>query len=177
MEKIIIRNLEANDYKLVRHFSCGEHLMDSYLTKESYPSHLLGEGITKLVIKEGHIVAYYTLKCSAIPIKDEEMYEDIRYIPCIELSRLAVSIELQRNGFGTSLLGYIINEIRVISEEIGCYAITLFTSNKYVKWYKKDFDFVIWNPEQSPDEDGLTFMYLKLCDNAKLEELREYQKK
>ena len=96
---LLIRNINISDINKLKKFHCGKNAMDLFLSKEAYINHIFGEGTTQLVVDEdeNEVIAYFTLKCDMMVIDDKEMYSEPRYIPCIEISRLAV--QLKEDGY------------------------------------------------------------------------------
>jgi len=178
----IVRDIELGDIPSLRSFKCNNPSMENFLNQEAYKSHICGEGITKIVLKNEEIIAYYTLKCDALRIEDPEMYTEPRYIPCVEISRLAVVSHWQRGQrdihLGTHLMGEIITFVREeIASRVGCRFITLHALKDKVGWYQREFDFNIWNEEKPNPDDETVFMYLDIIDNDRVQEYSEFIKK
>lgn len=168
--KIIIRDICTDDIKRLRLFSCGNKSMNAYIHREALLNHVLGEGITRVVLDENEedIIAYFTLKCTSIKFEDPEMGHEEREIPCVEISRLAVCLGWQNgtNGFhlGTSLVGYIISTIKEeIASRVGCRWITIHAVQERINWYREqfNFDFII---DDAPDEYGTVSMFLDISN-------------
>jgi NADPH-dependent curcumin reductase CurA len=171
-QKIIIRDIYTDDIDRLRLFNCGNRSMNSYIHREALLNHVLGEGITRVVLDENEefIIGYFTLKCTSIKFCDPDMGEK-REIPCVEISRLAVCISWQNgtNGFhlGTSLVGYIIATIKEdIASRVGCRWITIHAVQGKVNWYREqfNFDYII---DDTPDEYGTVSMFLDISDMEK----------
>ncbi|NLI90772.1 MAG: GNAT family N-acetyltransferase [Peptococcaceae bacterium] len=112
------------------------------------------------------------------------MFPEPKYIPSIEIARLAVSSSWQ-NGrkdnlhLGTELMKYIITFIKEeISSKVGCRFITLHALNDKVSWYSKEFCFESLADEKAENPDEETqYMCLDITDNAQREEYYEYVRK
>jgi hypothetical protein len=175
--KLLVRDINFTDLTKLKKFKCRDGMMEHFLIKEAYYYHINGEGITKLVVnpETGEIAGYYTLKCDAIKIEDLEMREDPIYVPCIEVSRIAVSTSLQSGSsgihIGTHLMGYIIRNItNNIASQVGCRFITLHAIRDRTEWYSREFGFERIEDEKS-DECGKTvYMCLDITDKAKVTE-------
>jgi hypothetical protein len=169
-QKIIIRDICSDDIDRLRLFSCGNESMNNYIHREALLNHVLGEGITRVVLDENgkDIIAYFTLKCTSIKFEDPEMGDEEREIPCVEISRLAVCLSWQNgtNGFhlGTSLVGYIISTIKEeIASRVGCRWITIHAVQERINWYREqfNFDYII---DDTPDEFGTVSMFLDISN-------------
>jgi len=156
--------------------------MEGFLFEEAYNHHINGEGITTIVTIEGseEIIAYYTLKCDSIKIVDLEMYPEPRYIPCIEIARIAVKTDWQigKKGIhlGTELMGLIITQIKEnISSIVGCRFITLHAVLDRVEWYEERFNFVKRIDEKAlAIDEGTVYMSLDITDDNVRKEYYEY---
>lgn len=180
--EFLIRDLELPDISNLSKFKCGIESMDNYLVHEAYYNHICGEGRTKVVVNEDNnsIIAYYTLKSDSVEVFDKDMHYNSRYIPCIEVSRLAVISEWQYGkkgiNLGTSLLGQIITVVKEkIAPKIGCHNITLHALPDKVNWYEER-DFVIGVDERKGEEDDTVYMYLNITDPEMLNEYVNYKK-
>lgn len=176
---LVIRDIENSDIQQLKRFQCGNTSMEVFLYSEARYSHVLGEGITKLVIEstENEIVAYYTIKCSLLKIEDPQMYSELREIPCIELSRIAVANDWQngRKGIhlGTRLMDFIIDFIKnKIAIYVGCKYITLHAVSEKVKWYES-LGFTPATDEMVNSHCSTVYMYMDITDPQKI---NEYQK-
>lgn len=175
---LLIRNINISDINKLKKFHCGKNAMDLFLSKEAYINHIFGEGTTQLVVDEdeNEVIAYFTLKCDMMVIDDKEMYSEPRYIPCIEISRLAVQLKWQNGNkgihLGEYLLGYIIEFIKTnFYDRVGFRFITLHAVLDRVDWYKK-FEFVSGIREQSVCDnfDDTIYMYLDVADKSRIDE-------
>lgn len=175
--ELLIRDINFKDLKQLKKFKCRDGLMENFLVREAYYYHIIGEGITKLVIntETNEIIAYYTLKCDSVRIDDEEMRENPIYIPCIEISRIAVAANWQNgsNGvhIGTHLMGHIITNIKkIIASQVGCRFISLHAIKDKASWYQRDFDFETIEDEKAIETGDTVYMCLDITDKAKVNE-------
>jgi len=176
-----IRDIELSDLPKIKKFKCSDSKMDYFLIKEAYYYHVIGEGITKLVVdvENNEIVGYFTLKCDSMKVFDIEMSTEPEYIPCIELSRIAIANHWQ-NGvrgyhLGTHLMGHILNLIQTqISTVIGCKFITLHAAMDRVKWYNKRFSFIEVEDEKTIGKDDTVYMCLDITDKSKADEFSKF---
>ncbi len=166
----------------LRSFKCGNPSMEGFLFEEAYVHHINGEGITTVVTAEGsdEIIAYFTLKCDSMKIEDPDMFPEPRFIPCIEIARIAVKTQWQegKKGIhvGTYLMGFIITLIKEdIATKTGCRFITLHAVQDKVDWYENNFNF-----KKRIDEKGLSefveteYMSLDITDETLKEEYFAY---
>lgn len=90
---------EEKHFRILGDFVCGaDDPLDTFLSDKaiSYDNEKLGR--TYLVMEEGVIIAFYTLKTNGLQIKDDN--NELEVIPMIEISRIAVLSDLQGNGLG-----------------------------------------------------------------------------
>jgi hypothetical protein len=178
---LLVRDIDFTDLPKLKKFKCCDGQMEHFLVKEAYYYHIIGEGVTKLVINSdtSEIIGYYTLKCDSIKIEDLEMREDSIYIPCIEISRIAVVANLQRGSagihIGTHLMGYIINSVtKNIASQTGCRFITLHAIKDKAQWYNRDFGFEQIEDEKSIGCGKTVYMCLDITDKTKVNEYIEF---
>jgi hypothetical protein len=178
-----IRDIELADVALLKKFKCNHSAMEYFLINEAYPYHIIGEGITKVVVDDesNTIIAYYTLKCDSIKYIESEMQINPRYIPCIEISRIAV-LKSWQNGIkgkhlGTELMEYIITFIKEeIASKVGCRYISLHAVLDKVKWYNERLKFEIGTDEREIEEETV-YMYLDIKDDDAIEKYTEHLKR
>lgn len=165
---LVLRNLEESDLPQLKFFRCGNSGMDEYLHDHAYKYHRTGEGITKILVRENapQIFAYCTMTCGVWKFIDEEMYEDVRELPCVEISRLAVHTDFQ-DGFGglhlgTELLSHLLVFIkREIASHVGCRLIAINAVPDKVDWYMK-FRFEITDQTEIHNKDETIRMHFDL---------------
>lgn len=181
--KPVIRNIRLTDIPELKSFRCGNTSMEVFLFEEAYYYHILGEGVTKIVIDEetNEIIAYFTLKCDALKLMDGETNPEPRYFPCIEISRLAIAAEWQSGkkgiSLGRELMCYLINFIKkVIAVNVGCHFITLQALAEKAEWYKK-FGFIEATDEKALPKGQPVYMYLDIKDDAAVERYLAYRQK
>lgn len=123
-------NEEALDLNIEKHirsvgdFTCGaDHPLNDFLCSFASDYMQKNYGKTYLLFIQNEIVAYYTLKAGSIIITDDEPVS----IPLVEIARLAVSYDLQRNGLGKYMFyNCILPKIRNTAENIAIYSIMVF---------------------------------------------------
>ncbi len=115
----VIRNIELTDLPALKKFRCGNSSMDAFLKQEAYYQHILGEGITKIVITEDteEVIGYYTIKADALKIDDPDMYEEPWSIPCVEISRLAIRSDWQGGIQGVHLGTHLLSQVIIFIKE------------------------------------------------------------
>lgn len=128
--------------RLVSGFTCGTNdSLDQFLKSEAFEYNKTGEGNTYIIRKTdtGKLIAYYTLKANNIPLYSVEKNK-IYSLPAVELARLAVSYDLQFNGYGKLIfVDKIISKINDVKELIGINTLMLFAVNdsSAIKFYKR----------------------------------------
>jgi len=145
-------------------FDCGDDELN-YFLKRIARQHIT-KGISKtFVLVDGEnqtkIIAYMTIVvceilANKIPYKWKKKYP--KTIPAAKLARLAVSLELQRQGYGGLLLIDAIQKTLNVSEQMGI--VGLFVDAKHVqaKSYYEQFGFI-----SLPEQLDNLFLPLSTC--------------
>lgn len=124
--------LSAKYMNEVEEFQCEQvyEPFETFIKSEAFRYNYNGDGNTYVLwsTKLKRIVAYYTLKCTAITMKHtSEDNDNLFAIPSIELSRFAVDYRNTNKGLGTSiLLNYILPQIYYIRKLTAVKAILVF---------------------------------------------------
>jgi GNAT superfamily N-acetyltransferase len=166
MSNIFIKPIELKDMEAIQNFDCNNASMNNFLKQEAYYYHIAREASTSLVYLNSQLVAYFTLTRSELNIESDE-FEEITHKTSLDLARLAVQKEYQKNGIGT----YIIDEIKKIGYMINERFITTDALYEYWKWYKKrGFEYLIEDEIKSDNNRGLVYMIMDLYDERLLDE-------
>ncbi|SCM83744.1 hypothetical protein KL86SPO_70602 [uncultured Sporomusa sp.] len=142
--------------------------MDNFLKRWALMYDSIGEGKTWILHDKDNksIAGFFTLKCSSIPIYDEEMGEEPKNLPAIEISRFAIEKKYQDKHIGTTVFTAIIYLINKLKEEfVGVRLITLFAiPNPKVIHLYKNFEFVDDSEgmDISKEDPDLIFMYRRI---------------
>jgi len=129
---LTIQPLDKIPFDFVQGFSCGNPLINDYLTTHYYAlrDHLSGIASTSIVLFENRVVAFFTASCTQIEIPEEESnhlgISDL-YVPAIEVKFLAVAREYQKRGIGTILISFIVSEVYGLSAMFACRYIFLWS--------------------------------------------------
>jgi len=168
MSQFELASIDEQFVPLLKRFNCGEPSMDGFLKQWALEYDKIGEGKTFLLHDkaENLIVGYFTLKCSSISIFDEEMDEESRVLPAIEISRFAIDNKYQDMHIGTTVFAAVIHLINKLKEEfIGVRLITLFAipNPKVIHLYKNfEFGDDSEGMEISKENPELVFMYRRI---------------
>jgi ribosomal protein S18 acetylase RimI-like enzyme len=167
ISKIFIRGIEQSDYKILQEFNCGNGSLNNFLKNEAYIAGILREASTSLVFYNKELVGYFTLKRTKLKIEGiSELDEDTS----LDISRLAISHELQGSGIGTYVLDEIIKTAYRINERF----ITLDSVHEYWTWYRKNgFEYLIEEEVDKSSPSSLVYMILDLYDEDLVEEYFE----
>lgn len=135
------RRLDLHEQAIydVSDFDCGNiESLNSYITGDAFQDNLNRNVRAFLIIeqKSDKIIGYYTLRSSSIKSEGE-------YYPVIEIARLAIHKDYQKQGLGTAIiLGLIGQKVYKISELIGIKGILVFADSDAIDFYRKRVGFV-----------------------------------
>lgn len=164
--------------RLVSDFSCGENdSLNIFLQSEAFAYNRDGEGNTYIIRESGtgRIIGYYTLKANNIPyhnIEEDRIYS----LPSIELARLAISHDLQSNGYGKLVFAFkIISKINDVRELIGVNTIMLFAINERAIKFYDEIGFKVGEEEvqkfvKDDYNDNCKIMYMSAIKLKEFEE-------
>lgn len=158
LEDLGIEDIRLNDdeqtLREVGDFCCGaDDPLNTFLQSAAFDYNSNGHGNTYLVkdIESGNIIAYYTLKASAMQIKKEEN-EKFESVASIELARFAVDHRYQNQTYGRLIfLCCIIPKVQDVQRIIGIRNIIVFVDelNKRAIRFYKNFGFFLGSEEVS----------------------------
>jgi len=141
--KPVIERINAEKHlRLLGDFSCvKEETMREFLLNDAIEYDLNGEGNTFLVLDNKKLIAYFTLKCSSVQIKDDQYDGEIRNIPTIEISKIAVDDNCEGKGIGKNIMNYIIAMTNKLKEKIAIKYLMVFSISSAVSFYTYKFKF------------------------------------
>lgn len=160
-------NIEKH-FKTVGDFCCGaDDPLNTFLSDQSFEYEENHYGMTYILREcdSEDILAYYTLKTSGIQIYDEEL-QLYNGMPVIELSRIAVTHDLQQNGLGKHIFyDYIMPKIYTVMQYVAVKAIMVLVDQDNIAGinFYKSLQF-------SPVEDGVQ----KVVDDSFNEDCKLY---
>lgn len=132
---------EEKHFFILNNFQCEENKsLETFLKSHSIEYDLDSQGTTYIIRCEDSedIIAFYTLKCSAIQIEENGKKTAV---PTIELARLAVDSFYQRQGWGTMIfVNYILPKIVEVKRLIAVKAIMVFVESgdmHAINFYRK----------------------------------------
>jgi GNAT superfamily N-acetyltransferase len=155
---VSLADLEIVPYDPSQHdvstFDCDDDDLNDFLKNDAakYQTEHLSQ--TRLVFRQGQLIAYITLLADCIILQSSEKkktlkearshHQSIYTFPAVKIGRIGVRKGLQRSGIGTQLLIYTIGLVVRMNRElnIACRFITLDAYPKSVSWYEqKHFKF------------------------------------
>lgn len=137
---LIKLNQTKEHLRLVGDFECEDEGIENFLKNEAHTYDSTGEGNTYILVDENDknqkkIVAYYTLKCNGIQLKDKTLH---KVLPALEIARLGVDINHNRKGYGSIMLAMAVNvAIHLKEKHVGVKYIHLFSVPNALNFYKK----------------------------------------
>ncbi len=146
-------------------FDCGEESLNQFLKKYARQNQEKGFSRTFVAVlpNEIEVCGYYALSAGSISF--ESVPENVpRYpIPTVHLGRLATDVQMRGQGLGELLLIDALERTVLAAQELGIYAIELFTltenaKNFYLKYgfvALKDDDKHLYLPIETLKQSGL----------------------
>ncbi|MCD7810168.1 MAG: GNAT family N-acetyltransferase [Erysipelotrichaceae bacterium] len=86
-------------------------------------------------------MGYYTLRASSI-VYQEKNSKKLKFIPVVELSRLAIDRPYQRLGYGSEIiLKLVMDKAMEVKKYIGCIAILVFAATEHAQLFYESIGF------------------------------------
>jgi GNAT superfamily N-acetyltransferase len=152
-------------YRLLKGFTCSNEDLEKYLQNQAEREHTGNMCNTKVVEYKGAIIAFFSMKNTAIFFKPDLEVEEQVSVPAIELSRLAVKAEVQSKGIGSLILKFIIGAAYHYSGFSAAKFIVLDSVKNSVGFYTK-YGFIEFEPSYEllgNHSDDCVPMYYELC--------------
>ena len=115
-------------FRIVDTFCCGpDDPLNTFLCDDSFDYEENRLGATYLLFEniDNYILGFYTLKTNAIQIQEDDNL--VNALPMIEISRIAIEYEFQRNGLGKQLFyEYILPKIEEVAKIVAIFGIMVF---------------------------------------------------
>ncbi|MGG1146918.1 GNAT family N-acetyltransferase [Bacillus wiedmannii] len=141
-------------FEAIQEFNCNNDSMSNYLKQSAYCNHIEFEENTTVVLKNGDIVGYFTLKMDMIELPEHSF-------KALELARLAVDRRYQNKGIGVIIASY----IEEVAKQSNNRFITVDALSEYKEWYMNR-GFFILSEEDIITESPVIYMYKDLYDEA-----------
>lgn len=126
-------------FQLVGNFCCGaDDPLNTFLSDDSFEYAKQKQGTTYILLDDNKttILAFYTIKANAIHTYDIDSNEYLA-LPVIEIARIAVEYDFQRNGLGKVLFyDYILPKIKEVAKLIAVYGIIVFVEDENINGIK-----------------------------------------
>lgn len=90
--------------------------------------------------------------------------DDIKYW-AISLEVICIDEGYQGNHIGTSVLGYIVEQAREVSNFVGCRYLVLDAIKQRAEWYERR-GFSLFNPSEIKDENPTVKMFIDFQDES-----------
>ena len=131
-----------------KQFDCGNNALNSFLQNTARQHITKGMSRTFVLIDEENpksIIGFYTLSICEIEAEDlppaiAKKYPD--QVPAVKLARLAISVDHQHKGYGSYLIGSVVNKTILISENVGIIGLFVDAKDESAKNYYQQFGFV-----------------------------------
>ncbi|MDM5370461.1 GNAT family N-acetyltransferase [Bacillus bombysepticus] len=151
-------------FQQMQQFDCRNDSMSNYLKQSAYCNHIEYEENTTLVLKDGRLLGYFTLKMDTIDL-DIEGVEPLR---TLEIKRLAVDKRFQQTGNGVIITHY----IDTLTKQANIRYITTNALSEYSEWYmNRGFSLLV---EEDIENDSPTlYMYKDLYDEEAVDRYYE----
>lgn len=120
---------EDKHFRPIGDFKCYENeSLEIFLKCSAIRYHQESQGTTYIVWDGDEILAFYTLKCNAVQMEEDN---EIISMPSIEIARLAVKTGLQGIGWGTAIyINYILPKIVEVKKLLAVKFIMVFVEEK-----------------------------------------------
>lgn len=118
------------------------------------------------------LIAYVTLVCGQIELKDPELGDGIEYrydhFPAVKIARLASDSRLRRQGVGKALVDFSLGIVRTqICPYVGCRFVVVDAKQTAVKFYAKRCGFTLLDTAENRSLDSpLLFLDLYKVEKA-----------
>lgn len=131
-----------------KQFDCGNNALNSFLQNTARQHITKGMSRTFVLIDEENpksIIGFYTLSICEIEAEDfppaiAKKYPD--QVPAVKLARLAISVDHQNKGYGSYLIGSVVNKTILISENVGIIGLFVDAKDETAKNYYQQFGFI-----------------------------------
>ncbi|PHS12948.1 MAG: GNAT family N-acetyltransferase [Kangiella sp.] len=128
-------------------FDCGAESLNLYLKVTAHQAQTKAKSKTTVLVhpeSPKRILGYFTLVLAVVPSDDFPPPYCNQYkngLPGVNLARLAVSLECQREGYGALLLVKALEKVLRVSEQAGCASCFVDAKNGAQAFYQK-FGFI-----------------------------------
>jgi GNAT superfamily N-acetyltransferase len=158
------RQIQLEDYEIIKTFKCGNSSLENYLKQNAYYDTIDLLASTNLVFIGENLVGYFTLRKQKLNVDADLDLLDYHF--SLDIARLAVSKDFQRNGIGSEIIRRIIDLARSVNERF----ITLDALIEVHSWYThRGFTSFIEEEEVRSNQDGLVYMIMDLYDESIVE--------
>lgn len=124
---------EDKHFSILGDFVCGaDDPLNLFLSDDAIRYDRDSLGNTYLVMSEGDIVAFYTLKANGIQVEEDD--GECESYPMIEISRIAVAFDLQGGGIGKRIFyDHILPKVELVSRYIAVRGIMVFAEKNNIQ--------------------------------------------
>ncbi|EGD1407072.1 GNAT family N-acetyltransferase [Salmonella enterica] len=133
---------EEAEYDLTS-FDCGEEYLNTFLTdhlKRQHNSKILRSYMLVTREEKPRVIGYYTLSGSNfekkyLPSKTQQNRVPYQNIPSVTLGRLAIDINLHRQGYGETLVTHAMKVVYQASQAVGIHGLFIEALNDNAKQF------------------------------------------
>ena len=118
-------------------FDCGRREQNDYLYQLARRDQQLLLSVTRLCFVEKVLAAYFTTTVDAVELGSREKDPGVHYrmLPALKLAQLGVDRRFAGTGLGRFLLGYTIENARLVRTIVGVRYVTLDAKPDLEAWY------------------------------------------
>lgn len=139
---MIIIPIQEASKSFLKHFDCGEDLLNTYLKQYALKNDVNGIAKTFLCVNDDKtsLIGFFSLSSANIQFEEylEKRLDNIPHypIPCVRIARLAVAKEYQAHGIGRYLLKECFLRLLLISKTIGVHLIIVDAKESSTGFYE-----------------------------------------
>lgn len=138
----------------VAKFESSKEQLDVYIKRYASQNQKKNIGTTWILhfAEENQIIGYYTISTSHISteiLPDKLRRKLPRYpVPVIRLAKLCIDDNFQKKGYGALLLKDALKRIKVISENVGCFAVIVDAIDISAKMFYEKYGFIAFEDNE-----------------------------
>lgn len=139
---MIVIPIQEASKSFLKHFDCGEDLLNIYLKQYALKNDINGIAKTFLCVDDDKtsLIGFFSLSTANIQFEEysKQYIDNVPHypIPCVRIARLAVDKKYQNQGVGKYLLKECFLRILLISKTIGVYLIIVDAKESSMGFYE-----------------------------------------
>jgi len=168
--------LVSNETDLQNH-CCGNDSIDT-LVKNSFASQVCRQRDTYKVVYEDQTLGFFSWYLASVSLEESdeeisEFYDEKPQFGVLYIKFIAVDSDVQNNGIGTTILGYIVKEARNLEKKWPVRLIIFDALRERIPWYEKRGFRVLLKTELESQSETVK-MYLDLMTEDEHKVLKAY---